>query len=303
MSIPDKFLSCITAGAIGDAYGSAFENVKTVDEKSTFFVFGKPEFVAPKWTITDDTQLTLATCESIVENEGVFVERIADKFLEYYQRRKIRGIGASTLKAMRELEIGGHWSQVGRRGAFAAGNGAAMRIGPLAFFDIPNRTVQDVCRITHYNDEAYAGAMGIIVAIRSAVDGLWTGNENLLEIVIDQLPDTRLRDRLIELKGIKSIAEIATFGNDGYVVNSVPFAIAAANQVKTIGMETMYEQIIKTGGDTDTNASMAGQIAGAMLGMKGIPETYLSKLRAVSEYSWIEETMEKTAELLKDRNS
>ena len=59
-------------------------------------------------------------------------------------------MGASTLKALQELAIGGHWSQVGRKGEYAVGNGAAMRIAPLAFnLSIPRARIREICYITH----------------------------------------------------------------------------------------------------------------------------------------------------------
>lgn len=110
--------------------------------------------------------------------------------------------------------------------------------------------------------------------------------------IIDQIPDTRVRDRLIEIKDMDTLAEIGRKGNDGYVVHTVPLAIAAANQVNQIGLERMYQQIIDIGGDTDTNCSIAGQIAGALLGRKGMPNHLIEKLSALTEYNWIQQTVE-----------
>ena len=72
------------------------------------------------------------------------------------------GLGSSTLKPLRELQVGGHWALVGRSGEYAAGNGAAMRIAPLAFKQqVDRQTLKDICSITHKNDEAYTGALAI----------------------------------------------------------------------------------------------------------------------------------------------
>nr|WP_247672603.1 ADP-ribosylglycohydrolase family protein [Aquimarina sp. MMG016] len=80
-------------------------------------------------------------------------------------------------------------------------------------------------------------------------------------------------------------------GNDGYVVNSVPLAIAVANKIQEIGIEEMYSQLIKIGGDTDSNCTIAGQIAGSLIGRKGIPEKLINKLSHLNEYDWIEMTI------------
>lgn len=71
-------------------------------------------------------------------------------------------------------------------------------------------------------------------------------------------------------------------------MNTVTVSIAAANMVARIGIEDMYFQLINIGGDTDTNCSIAGQIAGALVGRQGIPEHLLKKLKGLLEYGWIE---------------
>jgi ADP-ribosylglycohydrolase len=292
MKISERFEGCIICGAIGDAYGSAYENLKE-DDKSIFYLYGKPKELVPKWKITDDTQLTLATCDAIIENKNRTTEAFAKKYLDYFKRRIITGIGSSTLKALNELEVGGHWSQTGRRGEFGAGNGSAMRIAPLAFIDsIKREQFREIGIITHNNDEAYIGSLSVSIAIKSILKNKWTGQENLLEIIIDQIPDTKLRDRLIEIKDMDSLIEIGAKGNNGYVVNSIPLAIAAANKVKDLGVKEMFKQLIEIGGDTDTNASIAGQIVGTLVGKKGIPKELLMQLAELNEYNWINNTIQ-----------
>lgn len=299
MTKAERFEGCIIGGAIGDAFGSGYENQEE-EKEATFYLFGNPEVKEPIWQITDDTQLTMATIEAIIEDEKVNPETIAKQFLKYYKQRKIKGIGASTLKLLKDLSLGGHWSQVGRKGEYAAGNGSAMRIAPIAFKEeITNSEIRDICIITHNNDEAYVGARSVIIAIREILNGNWNGETNLIELIIDQIPDTRVRDRLVEIKDINSLKEIGQIGNDGYVVNSVPLAIAAANKIREIGIEEMYLQLIEIGGDTDTNCSIAGQIAGTLIGRKEIPDKLVNKLKELSEYEWIETTINK---LIKKEN-
>lgn len=293
MTKAERFEGCILAGAIGDAYGSAYENQpERLEDESTFYLFGKPEKPEPIWQITDDTQLTLASIEALTENSQAGVSLIAHQFLKYYQKRKLKGLGASTLKALQELDFGAHWSQVGRTGEYAAGNGAAMRIAPLAFLEnISKAQIRDICFLTHKNEEAYVGALVVIIAIQEILKENWNGENNLLSFIIPKLPDTSVRDRLIAIQGIQNLKEVGNFGNSGFVVDSVPLALAAANQVLEIGLEQMYWELIEIGGDTDTNCSIAGQIAGTLLGKTGIPKELLQKLSELEDYSWIESSI------------
>ena len=247
------------------------------------------------WSISDDTQLTLATCESIVLTQSISPEHIANRFLQWYRDRRITGIGASSLAALRALEAGLHWALAGAKGEMSAGNGAAMRIAPLAFHLDPSahedrQLIRDVCRITHQNEEAYAGALAIVAAIRSLAfhDA---APDQLLENVLMRLPDSRVRDRILKMAQLppnQSLNTIASqFGNSGYVVDSVPLALFAARSIDQLPLETLLQNVIEAGGDTDTIASMTGQIAGASLGATKIPDELLRSLPNLREIETI----------------
>jgi len=290
----DRIVGCILGGAAGDAFGVPFEgdafpaNVELKGQR-----------------ISDDTQLTLATCEALIESNCIVNPSvIASRFASWHEKQHIHGMGASTYKALSELVAGGHWALVGRRGEYAAGNGAAMRIAPLAFCLDPKepearRQIRDVSRITHHNEEAYVGALAVASAIRAAWDGTWNGQSDLLPLVHESIPDSKVRDRLSQMTELKistPIIEVARrFGCSGYVVESVPLALYAAQQIPILGFGTLMHELICAGGDTDTTASMAGQIAGTFLGEKELPRHLLIQLH---EFSFIEDVAHQFAEKL-----
>ncbi len=72
VDVGHRLQGCLVGGAIGDAVGSYYEgraNIRSVE----FDVLNG---------ITDDTQLTLATCEAILDSRHVSAESIAKKMLE-----------------------------------------------------------------------------------------------------------------------------------------------------------------------------------------------------------------------------
>ena len=279
-------LGCLLAGALGDAWGGPYEGSA-----------GPVAFAIPHApSLSDDTELTLATCQSIVELGCIDAENLASHFARWFEAGRIHRMGSSTFKAMRDLAAGTHWALAGARGEYAAGNGAAMRIAPLAFLLNPispqDRTlVRDVCRITHHNDEAYAGALAIMLAIRSVISGTWSPERDFLSAAIDGLPDSAVRDRIAELLELRlPLSEIAhNFRATGYVVDSVPLALYHAQAIASESLPAVLVRTISMGGDTDTIASMVGQIAGTVVGSDGVPRDLLNRIRDCDELITISE--------------
>lgn len=285
----DQFSGCIIGGAIGDAFGGQFENVEFEIESEELFIWGGIK-EDRKFFLSDDTQLTLATCESIIESGKVDPEAISQKFVEWYEKGKLSGLGSATLQAIQGIRNGGHWWIVGKKGERAAGNGSAMRIAPIAFAlnRIDRTLIQSISRITHHNDEAYAGSLAIVLAIQDLISNNPQPGDEWLMKIGNELPDTLVRDRIIEYAGLvnkKSIQAIAKqFGNSGYVVESVPFALFGVVKSWEIGFEAAINEIVQSGGDADTNASMMGQIAGAKLGIEKLPISMLKQIELLPEY-------------------
>lgn len=140
-----KVRSCLLGGMLGDAMGGAYENPAGVE-----LVIAGPLRLSK---ISDDTQLTLATCSSLRKCGRIDPSDIAATFLDWYQNGRLSGLGASTLKALRDLQVGAPWYSSGSIGERSAGNGAAMRIAPIAFYldaDAPESLDGDTrCLLDH----------------------------------------------------------------------------------------------------------------------------------------------------------
>ncbi|WLD13915.1 ADP-ribosylglycohydrolase family protein [Planctellipticum variicoloris] len=268
----DCILGCLLGGALGDALAAPFENcvVGTAFEVQSFL------------RITDDTQLTLATCEAIIAAGRADPAAIAARFATWHCGRRITGLGSSTLKSLTELAAGGHWALVGATGERSAGNGAAIRVAPLAFLLNPDdladrRTLRDVCRITHHNDESYVGALAMLLALQKiACDQPRV--DDFMSQLAEALPDSRMRDRFVQIaEDSPTVLEYATrFGATGYVVDSVPLAILAATQA--VEFLPMIQQIVACGGDVDSIGAMAGQLHGARHGTASLPRELLTRI-------------------------
>src|SRR5262249_51527049 len=75
-------------------------------------------------------------------------------------------------------------------------------------------------------------------------------------------------------------AEIAChFGASGYVVDTVPLALHCAQDIATSPLSSVLARAISAGGDTDTIASITGQIAGTVTGSQGIPPEQVDQIK------------------------
>jgi ADP-ribosylglycohydrolase len=283
--ILERVVGTILGGAIGDGWGRPYEGS----------VLRGPAAIPDELVVTDDTQLTLATCEAVVECGRADPERIAGRFVAWFRAGRLHGMGSSTLKALRDLDSGAHWALSGAKGDRSAGNGAAMRIAPLAFLldpsdQVQRRTLRDICRITHHHDEAYVGALAVARAIR-LVGRVGYAVENLLADVAVALPDSQVRDRMSRYASFGddvSPFQIGdTWGSSGFVADSVPLALFAARDICRRSFAEVVQRAVEAGGDTDTIGSIAGQIAGAKVGFSGLPEGLLSRLRDQNEFEAI----------------
>jgi ADP-ribosylglycohydrolase len=273
----DRIRGCILLGAFGDAIGAPYEGAA-----------GPISYRDPDrpWAISDDTQLTLATCEAICETGTVSPESIAAKLVEWFRTRRFTGLGASTLKALRDLDAGAHWALAGAKGERAAGAGAAARVAPLAFLLDPadetdRQTLRDICRITHHNEEAYVGSLAVHLAIRMAANQDVAPDEWFLRIA-GSLPDSVVRDRMLAIgqapRGTALCKLSTKFGASGYVAEAVPLAIYAACSFQCTSPIDVLRKVVEAGGDTDTIAAIAGQILGARNGARSITEGLINAL-------------------------
>jgi len=83
------------------------------------------------------------------------------------------------------------------------------------------------------------------------------------------------------------------------VAQSVPFAIYSATKIKALSFKEVLSAIVCCGGDTDTNASMAGQIIGASLGWEALPPELVQSFMEIDESSHLLNIADKLGEKLR----
>ena len=275
----DRATGALLGTFVGDALGMPFE--------------GKPAAAIPaqlemeearlgRGTYTDDTQMMIALAESLLERGEVDEEHLAGAFLEAFDPD--RGYGSGTMELFEFWRQGMPVTDAASRlygGQGSLGNGAAMRIAPIAVrfaaSDDRLRTqAERSSRLTHTHPLAIDAAVVQAVAIAAAFRGediVAAGHGVATTPVMhDQLSQAeQLRGRPLTPDDIG-----VQLGNSPEGHQSVPTAMLAASS------QPSFEQAVRfavaCGGDSDTIGAMAGAIAGARDGASGMPPRWLDAL-------------------------
>lgn len=175
-----------------------------------------------------------------------------------------------------------------RKDERANGNGALMRILPLAFLpeteDDLRKDVYSIAGLTHGHPvsqlcctiyvmaarEMFLGEKDKEAALRA---GFKKGYEDSCAC---HFPEIKAIEKNIHMKSPKAIK------SDGYVVNTLTAAFWCF--LHTNSYEKCVRTAINLGYDTDTTAAVAGGLAGIYYGFEKIPKYYLENL---AKATWI----------------
>jgi len=230
----------------------------------------------------DDAAMALLLAESLADKGDFDAHDVAQRWVKW-MKVDGRGIGVTTQRALRLIEGGTEPFEAGRQalGPRSASNGAVMRCVPVAlrYHDNVEKLVRvstQQAAITHADERCTWGAAAINLAARE----LLRGNQYFLEEVLHRLQGAAPR-ALIEAIGRvaweqESDLPLAVVGEAGYVVHCVEIAFWCA--LHRPSLEEALISLAEAGGDTDTNAAVAGALLGARDGEASIPPRWLDQL-------------------------
>ena len=268
-----KFIGSLVGTAIGDSLGADREGVSSFQEKKD---------IGPRYT--DDTAMMIGVAESLIQCQGFDGEHMATTFIRNYEREPWRGYGSGPPRVFNLIKEGVNWDKAAEEiypgGSF--GNGAAMRIAPLALFYYEDpeklREIADKSsRITHTHSLAMEGAALEAYAISLALKEEPEFLDKLKEFTKLEIYKRKLEgiDRLLDKKEDRKRI-VRELGNGIEAVNSVPTAIYSFLANSSFTEALVYA--VSLGGDTDTIGAMTGAIAGAWWSLTEIPFAWQRRL-------------------------
>ena len=279
---------------VGDALGATVEFLSAEEITSHGYDVGKMtashvrHLPAGAWT--DDTSMALCLADSLLECGGYDSWDVMAKYLQwqYEGYRSSVGycfdIGGQVDRALVRFDQKDPVIKKGEPREWSAGNGAIMRLAPVVIAAANHQTIEQVMRLaqvsareTHYSEEAEAGAELFAAMLYRAL---------------------RLKDK----NEIVDVAQFATYSKYSAVYNDILKRVMATSQrhhekqLRNLGgyivdalkiavwgflnhddFRDGAVAVIKLGHDTDTNAAIYGQLAGAYYGYDAIPKDWRDK--------------------------
>ena len=301
-----RFTNAILGLAVADAVGVPYEFLSR-DDIARHPATDMTEYgthLQPKGTWSDDTSMTLALIDALTKSEGeIDYKKIADNFADWVQHaaftahNEVFDIGGTCFRAIRrhiENPDLPAW-ECGEKSGQSSGNGALMRILPLAFwlhrkfgedFIEVSEARKVICRVTAITHANACCALANLIYVTFAgqlISGqekktAWYRTLEKIPAVIDADPwlQTAAHSYARLLSNGFLQTPIEDLSGSGYVVHTLESAVWCF--MNTPDYRTCVLKAINLGEDTDTTAAVAGGLAGLYYGDGSIPPQWLEAL-------------------------
>ncbi|ODN02079.1 Poly(ADP-ribose) glycohydrolase ARH3 [Orchesella cincta] len=182
MTMLSRFRGSMLGSLMGDCLGGPFEGDAVVSRthlNNYFQQLRDPKKRLPFKPYTDDTAMTKSVALSLIDNKGYNAQDMAKRFTKEYFAEPKRGYGSAVhdvFMGLRNSNCEDPYRPAQRQfqGMGSYGNGAAMRVAPVALMAhndeaaaIEIATMQS--KITHSHKLGYQGAVLQCLAVRAAL--------------------------------------------------------------------------------------------------------------------------------------
>lgn len=313
----DRFRGCILGLAVGDALGHPTEFISSLAGiRRRFGPEGVTEFVAsgshPPGTFTDDTQMTVGVLRALVrQGQGSLDELMAcmgEEFVAWSRHQENnRGPGGTCLMGCRNFELTRDWRRSGVRES--KGCGAAMRAAPVGLFFARDearliRTAAAQGTLTHSHPTGIASSVAAAAAVAHVVqhhtlDGLLDFVTACVErvdatLLVEMGASPALAERIGNREQLALLEKTARLAGEeaedvckllgGAWVGEEAVATALWCVLKAGGdFQETVRRAANSSGDSDSIATIAGSIAGALAGVRGIDARFLGQLEKAAQ--------------------
>ena len=228
---------------------------------------------------TDDSELALSLARSIVTEGGWSEDAVATAYHSWYESDPF-DIGGTTRQALSGLSPGPGAAEAARRAASGTSqsNGSLMRASPLGIYghQMPEKLLVELARedsrLTHPHPICCDACAVYVVTIARALRTQASPKE-CFDHALAFAKTQDMNADLIEALETAPLQPPADFeAQQGWVLIALQNAFYRLLHAETL--EDGVVQTVRAGGDTDTNAAIAGALLGATHGRDAIPRAW-----------------------------
>jgi ADP-ribosyl-[dinitrogen reductase] hydrolase len=283
MDLRERAVGSVLGLALGDALGAPFEFRRAHEIPDPVPAFELPWNGLPPGTTTDDTAMARNLVRSLIELERFDADDVLHRHLEWLASDPpdAGNLTRRVLTRTREGAPAAAREYVEQRGPeVSAGNGSVMYCAPLgvAYARRSHELLvlaPALSAITHWDERCRTACLAVTLAIAALIRG-----EAADRAVASAVAATVEREGGEELEYLVEAAGRArpVDGPDrGFALFTAGLALQTA--AATTSFEKGLRYVVSLGGDTDTNAAVAGALLGALHGRPGLPASWLGRLR------------------------
>lgn len=309
--LEERFTGCLLGGAIGDAFGMPTEclNKEELQKRYGGPVTGFVKPIAPHpnehlkaGQYTDDTQQMLIVAESLAACHGLDINDLGKRLGEWGKKNLTdknyeRFPGDTSIHAAARLAQGINPNEAGSR--FTTSCGSAMRAAPIGLYFHQNlERAAEYARLssipTHNTPECKEGAamVALITAhLLHEADPRDAVSKSLQYTTHQELK--KKTQTAIDISKTEPDNAMKILGTSSGVLDVVPFATYSFLHSPDNFLQVIITAANAVPGDTDSFACIAGNFAGAYLGIRAIPakfqmhvENYGKIKRAAESLYW-----------------
>jgi len=297
----DKARGMLFGLAIGDALGAPTEFLTLGRIKTHYGYQGIQDLPDPA-LFTDDTQMTLAVTEALVQAGDQDLETIMDavkhRFIQWaHSPENNRAPGRTCLNGIARMEEGIHWTKSGI--ARSKGCGSAMRAAPIGY--VYQNDPKKLREVAH--------ATGICTHGHPTADAACIGAAYLVKLALDQTPPQDMIPQLLAFtqgisqefdEAILKVPQCLEWEDEEKALDSLgqgwigEEAVALALYCFLRYPDDYKKTVLRganTNGDSDSIACIAGAISGAWLGVDAIPKEWVGSIEKAEQLALLAERL------------
>ena len=280
----DRIVGSILGLALGDALGAPFEFRPAHDVPEPLPAFELEWMGLPPGSTTDDTAMARNLWTSLVATGGELdIGDVLRRHLEWLATSPpdVGNLTRRVLGGWRDGEPDPAREYVARRGPeVSAGNGSVMYCAPLglAYARRPDELLAAapaLSALTHADERCRTACLAVTLVVAALVR-----SEPAEPAVLEALAAVDDREGAEELEYLVGAAGIER-PIDGPDQGLVFFTAGVAMRIvaERRPFEEGLRSVVALGGDTDTNAAVAGALLGALHGTEALPIAWLGHLQ------------------------